>query len=72
MDVFDLIDIQHSKYSRPTNQKLRKWNQEQFFSVAKHLELYVKKSEIYSFFNSTDHKASYMYEGCPILWQIYT
>ena len=24
MDVFDLIDIQHSKYSRPTNQKLRK------------------------------------------------
>ena len=64
MDILDLIDIQRVKHP-----KLRKYSYESkalkvksridFFLVAKHLEQYVKKSEIYSSV-APDHKAIYI------------
>ena len=64
MDIFDPIDIQRVKHP-----KLRKYSYESkalkmksridFFLVAKHLEQYVKKSEIYSSI-APDHKAIYI------------
>ena len=64
MDILDLIDIQREKHP-----KLRKYSYESkalkvksridFFLVAKHLEQYVKKSEIYSSV-APDHKAIYI------------
>ena len=64
MDILDLIDIQRVKHP-----KLRKYSYESktlkvksridFFLVAKHLEQYVKKCEIYSSV-APDHKAIYI------------
>ena len=64
MDIFDLIDIQRVKHP-----KLRKYSYESkalkvksridFFLVAKGLEQYVRKSEIYSSI-APDHKAIYI------------
>ena len=70
MDILDLIDIQRVKHP-----KLRKYSYESktlkvksridFFLVAKHLEQYVKKCEIYSSV-APDHKTIYISLSCSL------
>ena len=62
MDILDLIDIQRVKHLRKysyESKTLKVKSRIDFFLVAKHLEQYVKKCEIYSSV-APDHKAIYI------------